>query len=114
MPSGEPLEVIDPDAYYKLRGLDGKGLRVPADLDEAICAYQKLGREHRERFDRALFWMDLASEQWTTSMSSSPLRMERNPARTREWSSATSTLMSPITIGFHPVGSGPAPATRHR
>jgi hypothetical protein len=60
-PAGDPLEVIAPDVYYALRGLDGKSLRVPADLDESICAYQNLSRGHRERFDRALFWMDLAS-----------------------------------------------------
>jgi hypothetical protein len=70
-PSGDSLEVLDPDSYYMIRGLDGKGLRVPADLDESICAYQSLNRKHRERFDRALIWLDLASEQWTTSMSAS-------------------------------------------
>jgi hypothetical protein len=67
-PVGMPLEELPPNVYY---GRDGNRLRVPADLDESISAYQNLSRKRRERFNRALFWLDLASEYWTTSMSSS-------------------------------------------
>jgi hypothetical protein len=71
LPVGEPLGTLNRDEYSKIRGIDGKPLRVPADLDDFICAYQGLSRYHREHLDRALFWFDLASEQWTTSMSAS-------------------------------------------
>jgi hypothetical protein len=69
-PCAEPMEVVEPEPYYARRGLQS-ALRVPADLDESICRYRTLPREHRERFDRALFWLDLASRHWTSSMSSS-------------------------------------------
>jgi len=65
------LEEVEATAYYEQLGYDGRGLRVPVDLDESICRYLDLAPEFREKFDRALFWMDLASRQWTTSMSSS-------------------------------------------
>jgi hypothetical protein len=68
---GMPLEELPPDVYYDIRGRGENRMCVPADLDESICAYQNLTRKRRERFDRALFWLDLASEYWTTSMSSS-------------------------------------------
>src|SRR6185312_3685596 len=45
----------------------------------------------------------------TTSMSSSSLRMELNPARTRAWSSATSTRMGAITIPSAQRDAGPYP-----
>src|SRR6266567_3434447 len=52
----------------------------------------------------------------TTSMSSSPLRMDRNPARTREWSSTTSTRIGPITIlsAHRDAGPHPPPSTVDR
>jgi len=70
-PTGSPLEELSPPDYYTQRGHDGKALRVPTDLDESICCYRSLAPEHRDKFDRALFWMDIAARQWTTSMSSS-------------------------------------------
>jgi hypothetical protein len=70
--SGERLEEFEPDDYYtNVRGYDGKGLRVPSDLDESICRYIQLSSNHKEKFDRAAFWLDLASRQWTMSMSAS-------------------------------------------
>jgi hypothetical protein len=70
-PAAEQLETIDADAYYASVGHDGKGLRIPADLDESICCYMRLSPENREKFDRAAFWKDMASRQWNISMSAS-------------------------------------------
>jgi hypothetical protein len=67
----ETLEEIESAEYYAKVGNDGKGLRVPTDLDEAICRYQGLAPSNRAKFDRALFWMDIASRHWNASMSSS-------------------------------------------
>jgi len=70
--SDQRLEVIPADRYFKeVRGIDGRGLRVPSDLDESICRYQQLPAVRREEFDRAAYWLDMASRQWTISMSSS-------------------------------------------
>jgi len=71
LPVGNPLEEVESAAYYALRGHDGQGLRVPADLDQSICLYQQLPPPHREKLDRATFWLDGMSRQWTFSMSSS-------------------------------------------
>ena len=70
-PAGEQLEELEPEEYYMTVGHDGKGLRVPADLDEAICLYLQLSPTNRAKFERATFWMDMASRQWTISISSS-------------------------------------------
>ncbi|QEL14516.1 hypothetical protein [Limnoglobus roseus] len=70
--SDERLEVIPADRYFEeMRGIDGRGLRVPSDLDESICCYQQLPFVRREEFDRAAYWLHMASRQWTISMSSS-------------------------------------------
>jgi hypothetical protein len=70
--TAERLEVIESDRYYtEVIGIDGLGLRVPDDLDESICRYQALPPGRREEFDRAAFWLDIASSQWHTSMSAS-------------------------------------------
>jgi hypothetical protein len=66
----EPIEAIPTEEYYRRMHV-GDVLRVPCDLDEAICRYRALGQDDREKVDRALFWLDVASRQWTTSMSSS-------------------------------------------
>ena len=58
-----------PEEYYSKVGHDGKGLRVPADLDQLICCYMALSRGNRAKFDRAAFWMGMASRQWNTSVS---------------------------------------------
>jgi hypothetical protein len=74
----ERLQEVDPEEYYrpqgepgKLRGDSGRGLTVPTDLDESIKLYQNLPKEHREKFDRAAYWLDMASRQWYLSASSS-------------------------------------------
>jgi len=51
--------------------IDSKPLRVPSDLDSSICLYQQLSANNREKFDRAAYWMDMASRQWTDSISAS-------------------------------------------
>jgi hypothetical protein len=67
----EALEEVDPDTYYATVGHDGRSLQVPADLDDSICCYTQLLRDNRDKFDRAGFWMDMASRQWTVSFSAS-------------------------------------------
>ena len=66
---GEPLEEIAPEEYYARVGHDGKGLRLPADLDDSLCLYFQLSPGNRAKLDRAAFWMDMASRQWTVSVS---------------------------------------------
>ena len=44
---------------------------MPTDLDESICWYLELDGSNRSKFDRAVFWLDMASRQWTISKSSS-------------------------------------------
>ncbi len=68
----ERLEEIDSNRYYtEAMGIDGRGLRVPDDLDDSICRYQGLTSARREEFDRAAYWLDIASRQWCFSMSAS-------------------------------------------
>jgi hypothetical protein len=70
--SGDKLQEFEPNDYYtNVRGFDGEGLRVPSDLDNSICSYAEMSPEHREKFDRASFWLDVASQQWSISMSAS-------------------------------------------
>ena len=71
MPTGERAEVVSADEYFAQLGFVGGPLRVPSDLDDSICRYQALRPECRERFNRALFWLDIASRHWVSSMSSS-------------------------------------------
>ena len=68
--SSEQVEELEPQDYAKV-GHDGEPLRVPADLDESICLYLQLGEANRAKFDRAAYWMDMASRQWANSASSS-------------------------------------------
>jgi hypothetical protein len=70
-PTGEAMAVLEPEPYHARVGHDGGALDVPADLDDLICRYCNLPLEHRARFDRALFWLDLATRQWPDSMSAS-------------------------------------------
>ena len=44
---------------------------MPTDLDDLLCRYRDLAREDRTKFDRAAFWVDIASRQWTMSVSAS-------------------------------------------
>jgi hypothetical protein len=69
--TAESIAGIDADAYYTIWTTVGQGLRVPSDLDDLICCYLQLSRLHRASFDRAGFWMDMASRQWTISLSAS-------------------------------------------
>jgi hypothetical protein len=64
-----PMTEVDPKAYYTQVGHDGRHLQVPSDLDDAICSYTQLSPENREKFNRAAFWMNMASRQWTLSLS---------------------------------------------
>jgi hypothetical protein len=68
-PAAETLEEVNPETYYTKVGHDGRGLRVPADLDDSICCYMRLSKANRDKFGRAGFWMDMASRQWTVSFS---------------------------------------------
>lgn len=70
-PAGIELEQVEPEAYYERVGGAGRELRVPTDLDESICRYLQLSPSNRLKFDRATFWKDLASRQWTFSVSAS-------------------------------------------
>jgi len=70
-PAAEKIEEIDADAYYAGAGYDGKPLRVPTDLDDCLCRYRDVAKEDRDKFDRATFWMNIASRQWTISVSAS-------------------------------------------
>jgi hypothetical protein len=70
--SAERLEEIESDRYYtEVIGIDGRGLRLPDDLDDSICRYQALPSGRREEFDRAAYWLDIAARQWRFSMSAS-------------------------------------------
>ncbi|MCC2643564.1 MAG: hypothetical protein K0S45_3977 [Nitrospira sp.] len=70
-PASQKLDEMEPEEYYGQVGHDGKGLRIPADLDQSICHYLQLSPKNRAKFDRATFWLDMASRQWTISISSS-------------------------------------------
>jgi hypothetical protein len=70
-PASEKLEELEPEEYFASVGYDGKGLRVPADLDNSICLYLHLNEKSRAKLDRAGFWMDMASRQWANSASAS-------------------------------------------
>ena len=52
--STETLEAVESDAYYATAGHDGRGLRVPTDLDESICCYMGLSTANREKFGARL------------------------------------------------------------
>jgi hypothetical protein len=69
--TGQPLEEVEREEYYRAVGHDGKGLRVPSDLDQAIGFYRALSPGHQGRFERAIFWIDMASRQWNASVSAS-------------------------------------------
>lgn len=44
---------------------------MPADLDDSISCYTRLSPINSGKFDRAAFWMDMASRQWDLSVSAS-------------------------------------------
>jgi hypothetical protein len=71
--SDNQIEAVPADTYYATIGHNGRALRVPDDLDEALCRYFSLrqGRITREKLHIATFWMDMAARQWTLSQSAS-------------------------------------------
>lgn len=69
--AGQKLDEMSPEEYYAKVGHDGKGLRVPLDLDQSICHYNLLSLLNREKFDRAMFWLDIAGRTWNFSSSAS-------------------------------------------
>jgi hypothetical protein len=50
---------------------DGTALYVLDGLDDSIIRYSELSQPNKERFNRATFWVDMASRQWTLSVSAS-------------------------------------------
>ena len=70
-PASRQLEETVPEEYYTKVGHDGMGLRVPTDLDQSICRYIQLAPMNRANFNRATFWIDMASRQWNISVSAS-------------------------------------------
>jgi Apea-like HEPN len=70
-PTSGTVEVVDSAAYYESVGHDGRGLRVPSDLDASLVAYQRLTPECLSRFNRAMSWMNLASRFGYRHMSAS-------------------------------------------
>jgi hypothetical protein len=70
-PAAEKLAEVESEAYYANVGNDGNPLRIPADLDDSLCCYLELSETNRSKFDRAAFWVDVASRQWTISVSAS-------------------------------------------
>jgi hypothetical protein len=69
--STELIKTVEPSTYFASVVHDGRSLEVPADLDDLICCYLELSEKHRTILDRASFWMDMASREWTISLSAS-------------------------------------------
>lgn len=67
--TAESIEEVEPEEYYTNVGNEGRSLRVPADLDESIRRYLDLSPSDKAKFDRATFWLDMSSRQWTISVS---------------------------------------------
>jgi len=67
----ERIPEIDPVKYYEHPGGAGNQFSVPTNLDESIALYQALDKKRREKFERAAYWLDMASRQWWLSTSSS-------------------------------------------
>jgi hypothetical protein len=69
--SGGKLQELEPERYYKDVGNDGRALPIPTDLDDLICRYRGLSPILQAKFDRATYWLSMASRQWDDSMSAS-------------------------------------------
>lgn len=68
----ERLQEINTDGLFReVRGIASSELCVTANLDDSICRYLQLHPSRRADFDRAAFWLDMASRQWNTSVSAS-------------------------------------------
>ena len=70
-PTAKQLEELEPDEYYATSGHDGKGLRIPSDLDASILRYLRLSPSNQAKFDRAAFWIDQYQRLWNSSVSGS-------------------------------------------
>jgi hypothetical protein len=68
-PANAPLPVLGADTYFSEVGHDGRGLQIPSDLDELICLYQSLRPDLRDKFDRAIYWLQMSRTQWDISTS---------------------------------------------
>jgi hypothetical protein len=70
-PAANRIEEVEPDEYYSTKvGNVGRGLQVPANLDESICHYLlSISPDDKKKFDRATFWLDTSRRQWTISAS---------------------------------------------
>jgi hypothetical protein len=69
--AAERIHQVESTVYFDDVVHDGRNLQVPNDLDESICFYMQLSASNRLRFDRASFWIDMASRQWNVSYSAS-------------------------------------------
>ena len=70
-PADTLIEEVESAAYYETIGYDGRGLRVPSDLDSSLCAYMRLPPDRWEVFHRAMWWMSAASRFGYRYMSAS-------------------------------------------
>jgi hypothetical protein len=69
-PAADRIQEVEPEEYSTQKVItEGRGLRVPADLDESICRYLGLSPDDKKKFDRATFWLDTSRRQWTISAS---------------------------------------------
>ena len=69
-PAADRIEEVEPEEYSTQKVItDGRGLRVPADLDQSICRYLSLSPDDKKKFHRATFWLDTSRRQWTISAS---------------------------------------------
>ena len=70
-PAVNRIEEVKPEEYYATKASNvGRGLQVPANLDESICRYLlSLPPDDKKKFDRATSWLDVSRRQWTISAS---------------------------------------------
>lgn len=69
--AADQLEELAPEEYETVLGHDGRGLRVPSNLDQSICSYEALSAQNRVKFDRAAFWFGTATGMRDVSISAS-------------------------------------------
>ena len=70
--SGEPLELIAHGEYCDdlTKGIEvGRPLILPISLEESLLRWLALEGENRERFVRALYWLNVSRQQWSTAHS---------------------------------------------
>jgi hypothetical protein len=64
-----PLIEIDARAYYDIGRIGADELTIPSELGVLIDAHSSLSGDDLSRFDRALYWLAMASEVWSLSQS---------------------------------------------